>query len=198
MSSRLLLAGVLVILFWSGIGPYDRFLWLQEVAPVLIGIPILVATRHTFPLTPIACSLTAFFMAILVVGGHYSYARVPIGFAFQEAFDLSRNHYDRFGHFFQGVIPAVLVRELLLRKTPLRPGGWLFFLVLCVPLAVSASYELLEWLTSVLQDGAADFLGSQGDIWDAQWDMFLALQGALLFQILLGRVHDRQLARLRT
>ncbi len=196
MSARLLLAAVLALLAWSGVGPYDRFLWFQEVAAVLIGVPILVATRRTFPLTPLAYALTAFFMAILIVGGHYSYARVPIGFTFQEAFDLSRNHYDRFGHFFQGVIPAVLTRELLLRKTPLQPGGWLFFLVLCVPLAVSASYELIEWLSAVLQGGAADFLGSQGDIWDAQWDMFLALLGALLFQVVLSRLHDRQMARL--
>jgi putative membrane protein len=134
---------------------------------------------------------------ILIVGGHYTYAWVPVGFWFQELFDLSRNHYDRLGHLAQGFVPAILAREILLRTSPLESGKWLFFLVVSVCLAFSAFYELIEWWTALIGGGSADdFLGSQGDVWDAQWDMFLALIGAITSQLLLSGWHDRALARL--
>ena len=134
---------------------------------------------------------------ILAVGGHWTYARVPLGLWMQEAFGLARNHYDRLGHFAQGFVPAVAVREILLRRTPLRQGGWLFFLVFSVCLAISAGYEFVEWWSALVAGGAATaFLGTQGDVWDTQWDMLLAAFGAVAAQLALGRIHDRQLTRL--
>ncbi len=184
-------------LVWSGALPSDRFTWLLEVAPVLIGVPILVATYRRFPLTPLAYRLILLHALILMVGGHYTYAKVPLGFWMRDAFGLARNHYDRIGHFAQGFVPAIVAREVLLRKTPLRPGAWLFSLVTCVCLAISASYELVEWGTAIATGSRAEaFLGTQGDPWDTQWDMFFALIGALLSQLLLSRLHERQLARL--
>lgn len=200
MGSRepvVLLGLVTVALVVSGIGPVDRTTWWLEVAPVLIGAPILVLTARRFPLTPLLYRLLALHALILVVGGHYTYAKVPVGFWVQEAFGFARNHYDRLGHLAQGFVPAILAREILLRTSPLVPGRWLFFLVTCVCLAFSAFYEMLEWWAAVLGGHAADaFLGTQGDPWDTQWDMFLALCGAVAAQLLLGRVHDRALARM--
>jgi putative membrane protein len=195
----LVLLGLTVAaLIASGIGPYDRATWYLEVAPVVIGGGILIATYRRFPLTPLLYRLIFLHALVLILGGHYTYARVPVGFWVQDLLDLARNHYDRFAHFVQGFVPAVLAREILLRRTPLRPGGWLFFLVVCVCLAFSATYELGEWLAAVLGGSAADeFLGTQGDVWDTQWDMFMALLGALTAQLVLGRVHDRELARVR-
>jgi putative membrane protein len=188
------LAGVVV----SGITPYDRTTWWLEVAPVLIGAPILVATYRRFRFTPMLYRLLCLHALILCLGGHYTYARVPIGFWAQEMFGLARNHYDRLGHFAQGFVPALLTREILLRTSPLRPGRWLFFLVGCVALAISAVYEFVEWWAALLGgESAAAFLGTQGDQWDTQWDMFLALCGAIAAQLLLGRLQDRQLERLR-
>ena len=193
----LLLAAVAAVLAWSGVAPYERGTWLLEVAPVLLGAPILVATRRRFPLSALAYRLLALHALVLMVGGHYTYARVPLGFAVQDALDLSRNPYDRLGHFAQGFVPAIVAREVLLRASPLRRGRWLFFLVGCVCLAISASYELLEWWAALLGGEAAEsFLGTQGDPWDTQWDMFLALCGAVAAQLLLARAHDRSLARL--
>jgi putative membrane protein len=195
--ARLWVAAAGLGLLWSGIGPYDRTTWWLEVFPVLLGAPLILASARRFPLTPLLYGLLLAHAAILMVGGHYSYARVPLGFWVQDAFDLARNHYDRLGHFAQGFVPAILAREVLLRRTPLRRGGWLFFLVLATCLAVSAFYELLEWGSAVVGgEAAADFLGTQGDPWDTQWDMFLAALGAIASQLALGRVHDRQLARL--
>jgi putative membrane protein len=192
-----LLVAVVAALIWSGIRPHDRYTWLLEVAPVLIGVPILIATRRRFPLTPLLYRLLFLHALVLIVGGKYTYAQVPAGFWVQEAFGLARNHYDRLGHLAQGFVPAMLARELLRRSTPLQPGGWLFFLITCVALAFSAFYELIEWWTALASGSAADaFLGTQGDVWDTQWDMFLALVGALSAQLLLTRVHERQLARL--
>lgn len=189
----LALAGVVV----SGIGPYERHTWWMEVAPVLIGAPILVATYRRFPLTPLAYRLLCVHTMILCLGGHYTYARVPLGFWVQELFDLSRNHYDRLGHFAQGFVPAIVAREVLLRTSPLRPGRWLFFLVCCVCLAFSAVYEFVEWWAALLGgESAAAFLGTQGDQWDTQWDMFLALIGAIVAQLTLSRVHDRELQQM--
>lgn len=190
----LLLAAVLAVLAWSGIAPKERGTWLMEVAPVLVVLPLLIATRRRFPLTPLLYVLIALHAVVLCVGGHYTYAEVPAGFWFRDLLGLSRNHYDRLGHLFQGFVPALVARELLLRHTPLRPGGWLFTLGISVALAVSALYELVEWLAAViLGQGADAFLGTQGDPWDTQLDMFMALLGAIAAQLLLARLHDRQL-----
>ncbi|MET8758464.1 DUF2238 domain-containing protein [Lentzea sp. NPDC004782] len=191
-----LLALTAIALVASGINPYSRTTWYLEVTPVVIGAAVLITTYRRFPLTPLLYRLIFVHALVLILGGHYTYARVPPGFWLQDLLDLARNHYDRFGHFVQGFVPAILAREILLRKTPLRPGGWLLVLVTCVCLAFSATYELIEWWSAVLGGTAADdFLGTQGDVWDTQWDMFLALLGALTAQLTLAGVHDRQLAR---
>jgi putative membrane protein len=191
-----LLAGVLALLALSGIAPQtDRLTWLLETAPVMIGAVLLVATWRRFPLTPLLSGLIAAHAVILIVGGYWSYSEVPLFNWLRDGFDWTRNHYDRVGHLAQGFVPAILAREILLRRSPLRPGKWLFFLVLCVCLAFSAFYELVEWWSSVLLgDGATAFLGTQGDSWDTQWDMWLALLGATASLLLLSGVHDRQLA----
>jgi putative membrane protein len=189
-----LLAAAAVLLAWSAVRPHDYFTWLLEVAPILIGVPVLVATYRRFPLTPLLNRLVFVHAVILMVGGHYTYAEVPFGFWMRDAFGFARNHYDRIGHFAQGFVPAILARELLVRRGVVRPGGWLFFIVTCVCLAFSAFYELIEWWTALLTGSAATaFLGTQGDQWDTQWDMFLALVGALTSQLLLRRIHDRQM-----
>lgn len=184
-------------LIWSYIGAFDPGVWLMEVFPVLVAIPLLAATRQRFPLTTLVYVLIAVHAWVLMIGGHYTYARVPLGFWMQEAFELSRNHYDRIGHLAQGFIPAMIAREILLRQTPLKPGGWLFTLVTAVCLAVSAIYEFIEWGAAVaLGAGADEFLATQGDAFDTQADMLMAMIGAMLAQALLARWHDRQLAAL--
>jgi len=191
----ILLAAGLVLLAISGVHPRDRFTWVLEVAPIFIAVPVLVATARRFPLTPLAYRLIFLHALILMVGGHYTYAEVPLGFWVRDLLGLSRNHYDRLGHFAQGFVPAILAREVLRRKLGLPPGRWLFFLVTCICLAGSAAYELVEWLTAVATGSAATaFLGTQGDVWDTQWDMFIALVGAITSQLLLSRAHDRELA----
>jgi putative membrane protein len=192
------LAAVTVLaLVASGIAPYDRATWWMEVAPVLVGLPLLVATRRRFPLTTMAYVLLTVHAVILVVGGRYTYARVPLGDWARDAFGLARNPYDRLGHLAQGFVPAIVARELLLRTTPLRRGGWLFTLVSALCLAVSAVYELLEWATAVVAGGGAvEFLGTQGDVWDAQADMACAWIGATVALWTLARAHDRQLRAL--
>jgi putative membrane protein len=191
----LVLAAVALVV--SGIGPRERGTWLMEVAPVLIAAPLLWFTWRPFRLTPLAYRLIFLHALILMLGGHYTYAHVPLGFWLQDLFDLARNPYDRIGHFAQGFIPAIVVREILLRRSPLQPGKWLFFIVSCVCLAISACYEFIEWWAAlILGQGAQEFLGTQGDPWDTQWDMFMALAGAVTAQLVLSRVHDRQLARL--
>ena len=190
-----LLAIVAVALVVSGIRPNDRLTWLLEVLPVLIAAPLLAATWRRFPLTPLAYWLIGIHALVLILGGHYTYARVPLGFWLQDLFDLSRNHYDRIGHFMQGFGPAIIVRELLIRTSPLAPGKWLFTLVLFSVLGVSATYEFTEWWAALAGGEAAGaFLGTQGDPWDTQWDMFLAGCGAIASQLLLSSWHDRQLA----
>jgi putative membrane protein len=194
---RILLALALACLAISRVDAAEPGTWVLEVAPIFIAVPILVATARRFPLTPLAYRLLFVHALILMVGGHYTYAKVPLGFWVQDALHLGRNHYDRLGHFAQGFVPAIIAREVLVRRSPLRPGKWLFFLVVCVCLAVSATYELVEWLAAVLGGSSADaFLGTQGDVWDTQWDMFMALVGALCALVLLSREHDRELARL--
>jgi putative membrane protein len=192
-----LLALWVLALAVSAIGPYDRLTWFMEVAPVIVAIPLLVATRRRFPLTPLLYALIFAHGLILILGGHYTYARVPLGFWIQDAFDFARNHYDRIGHFAQGFIPAVLAREILLRRTALRPGHMLFYLVVSVALAFSAFYELIEWWAAVaLDQDAEQFLATQGDVWDSQWDMFMAMLGAIVALVTLSGVHDGQLGSL--
>ena len=193
----ILLVLTIVALAVSRVGALEPGTWVLEVFPIFIALPVLVATARRFPLTPLAYRLLFVHALILMVGGHYTYAKVPLGFWVQDAFGLARNHYDRLGHLAQGFVPAMLTREVLLRRSPLQRGKWLAFLVVCVCLALSATYELIEWLTAVLGGSAADaFLGTQGDVWDTQWDMFMALVGAISALLLLSRVHDRQLARI--
>jgi putative membrane protein len=192
-----LLAAVLLVLVWSGIGPYDRYTWFLEVTPVLIALPLLGFTYFRFRLTTLLYALIAAHAVILLVGGHYTYARVPLFDWLRDALGLERNHYDRVGHFAQGFVPAMITREILLRTTPLKRGRMLFFLVVCVCLAISAVYELIEWIAAELAgDAAADFLGTQGDPWDTQKDMALAGVGAVTAQLALRRAHDRALVRL--
>jgi putative membrane protein len=192
----LLLAGA-VLLVLSGIGPHDRPTWWLEVAPILIAVPILVLTARRFPLTPLAYRLIFVHALILMLGGHYTYAEVPAGAWMEDVLGLARNPYDRLGHFAQGFVPAIVVREVLIRRSPLRPGKWLTLLVLAVCLAISALYELVEWWAALIGGESADaFLGTQGDQWDTQWDMFVALLGAVTALLVLSRPHDRQIMRL--
>ena len=192
-----LLLLVLSVLTWSGVQPADRLTWWLEVAPVFIALAILLPSRRRFPLTDLAYTLIAFHAVILMIGGKYTYAEVPLFNWIRDTFHQTRNHYDRVGHFVQGFVPALVMRELLLRTSPLRPGRWLFATVSAFCLAVSALYELIEWQSAVhLGGGATAFLGTQGDLWDTQSDMALALLGSLVSQIVWGRYHDRQLARL--
>ena len=192
-----LLAGTLAVLVWSGIRPFDYPTWLLEALPVLVGIPLLLATRRRFPFTPLVCALMAGHMCILAVGGHYTYARVPAGDWLRDWLDLSRNHYDRLGHFAQGFVPAMIARELFIRLRVVPSPAWRNFLTVCVCMTISALYELIEWCSAiVLGEGSTDFLGTQGDVWDAQKDMALALVGAVCALVSLGRWHDAQLRRL--
>ena len=192
-----LLASVLLALLISGLHPYDRPTWLMETLPVMIAAPILIASQQRFPLTRLLYVLIAIHALILIAGGAYTYARVPLGFWLQETLSFERNPYDRIGHFFQGLVPALVAREILLRLGYVRSRAMAGFLALCVAMTVSACYELIEWAAALaLGQGADDFLGTQGDVWDTQWDMFMALIGALTGIFLLARLHDRQIARL--
>lgn len=177
--------------------PAGRQSWLLEMAPAIIGYVALGATYGRFPMSTMVYWFVFVHTFILMYGGIYTYAETPLGNWAQEAFDLGRNHYDRVGHFAMGFFPAIVVREVLLRNTPLRRGGWFFFIICSVVLAIAAFWELVEWWTTlvVASDVGAAFLGSQGDIWDAQWDMFLALVGALVSLPLFSARHDRSLAR---
>ncbi len=192
----ILLAIVVIVFVWSGIRPHDRFTWMLEVFPVIIGFPILIYTYPRFRFTPLVYTLMAVHAVILMVGGKYTYAEVPLGFRLQEWLGLARNHYDRLGHFAQGFVPAMVAREVLIRRSPLSRTRWLPFLVICICLAISALYELIEFWTALATGEAAEaFLGTQGDTWDTQWDMMLALIGAIVSLGLLSRWHDRQLQR---
>ncbi len=185
------------IIVWSGIGPKDRGVWWLEVAPAIAVIPLLWFTLERFPLTGLLYTLIGVHGAVLCYGGHTTYAEAPLGFWLQDVFGFERNNYDRIGHIAQGFIPAIAAREVYLRLTPLERGGWLNFLVVCTCLAISAFYEMIEWWVALLSEQAAEsFLATQGDVWDTQWDMFLALMGAIAALLLLSRIHDRQLAAL--
>lgn len=182
---------------WSAIRPYNYFIWFLEVFPAIIALPVLWCTYRKFPLTTLLYSLILLHATVLIVGAHYTYAEVPLFNGLRDAFDLSRNYYDRVGHFVQGFVPAMIAREILIRKQIVHGKGWLFFVICCICLSISAVYEFIEWWVAVASGTAADaFLGTQGDVWDTQWDMFLALVGAICAQLILSKIHDRQLERL--
>jgi putative membrane protein len=192
-----LLAVGVVALVVSAIGAESIGTWFLEVLAALIGAVILVVTYRRFPLSPLVYRLILIHSLILMIGGHWTYAEVPAGDWVRDTLGLTRNPYDRLGHFAQGFVPAIVAREVLLRRTPLRPGGWLAALVICVVMAVSATWELFEWLSAVVGGSSADdFLGTQGDVWDTQWDMFMAGVGAITSLLLLSRLHNRQLRHL--
>lgn len=187
-----LLAFLAVVYAISGWNPSDMATWWMEVAPVFLAVPVIISIEQRIGLTSLSLRLLAFEAVLVAVGAHYTYAHVPLGFWVSDLVGWERNHYDRFGHFMQGVVPALVVRELLLRTSPLRPGKWLFALVSASCLAMSAIYEFVEWGAAVVfADGATEFLGTQGDAWDSQWDMLLALIGSILAQIVLSPTHDR-------
>lgn len=187
---------MLAVLAWSGIAPHDRLTWWLEVSPTIAGLLALAMTWRRFRFTDLALTLIALHMIILCVGGKYTYALVPLGDWMRDTFHLARNPYDRLGHLAQGFVPAVIAREIILRLGVLARRGWLPFLVVCICLAVSATYELVEWLVALTSKEAADsFLGAQGDPWDTQADMALALVGACAALLMLRRWHDAQLAR---
>lgn len=191
-----LLVGALVV---SGLRPFDRMTWALEVFPVVIVLPLLYATHRRFPLTTLLYGLIFLHALVLILGGTYSYARVPLGFYLSDLLEISRNPYDKIGHFFQGLVPALAAREILLRGNLVRRGKMLVFLILCVVLAISAAYELLEWASAlILGQGAEEFLGTQGDPWDTQSDMLFAFIGGSTTLILFSAWHDRQLHRLQT
>ncbi len=200
MQLRCLQLGSLALiaaLIASGIHPFDRSTWLMEVLPVIIVLPLLWASYRRYPLTALLYSLIFLHALVLIVGGAYSYARVPLGFEIAQWLGLDRNPYDKIGHFMQGFVPAIAVREILLRGAYVRGSNMLAFLVICVVLAISASYELIEWAAALwMGQGADDFLGTQGYEWDTQSDMWFALLGGISALLLLPRWHDRFLARL--
>ncbi|MGB5885866.1 MAG: DUF2238 domain-containing protein [Acinetobacter venetianus] len=195
VSAVVILVGLLII---SGLEPYDRITWLMEVIPVLIAIPVLFASFNKFPLTNLLYSLIFLHAIVLILGGTYTYARVPLGFEIAEWFNLDRNPYDKIGHFMQGFVPAIVAREILLRNQILTKGKMLAFIVICIVLAISAMYELIEWAAALLMgQGAEEFLGTQGYEWDTQSDMFFALIGGISALLFLSKWHDQQIEKLR-
>ncbi len=184
-------------LVWSGINPKDYPTWGLEVAPAVIGFVVLAATRRRFPLTPLVYILILFHCLILMVGGHYTYAEVPLFDWVRDTFNLARNNYDKVGHFVQGFVPAIIAREILVRNAIVTARGWMPFIIVCVCLAISAFYELIEWWVAIFSgESAAAFLGTQGYIWDTQSDMMYAMVGAVLALLSLSRLHDAQLRKL--
>ncbi len=194
MRRAIWLAVIFGVLIWSGINPKDQLTWLLEVLPVLVALPVLYLTRERFPLTTLTYVLILVHAVILMIGGHYTYAEVPIGDWFREAFDGTRNNYDKLGHLAQGFIPAIVARELAIRLAIFSSRAWMNFFVVSLCLAISALYELVEWWVALVSKEAADsFLGAQGYVWDTQSDMALALLGAIAALVLLGSLHDKQL-----
>ncbi|MCM1958841.1 DUF2238 domain-containing protein [Acinetobacter modestus] len=188
---------LILLLLLSGLQPYDRATWLMEVVPVLVVLPILFATYSRFPLTNLLYSLIFLHAIVLIVGGAYTYARVPLGFEIAQWFSLDRNPYDKIGHFMQGFVPAIAAREILIRHQILAKGKMLSFIVICIVLAISATYELIEWAAALaLGQGAQEFLGTQGYEWDTQSDMFFALIGAIAALLFLSKWHNQQLNKL--
>ena len=194
-----LLATGLVVLAWSAWHPVSYFIWFLEVVPAIVGALVLIAIYPRFKFTDLVYVLVLIHAIILMIGGHYTYAEMPLFNWLRDEFHLARNHYDRVGHLAQGFVPAMIAREVLIRRSPLKPGKWLFFLVTCFCLALSAFYEFIEWWVAIATGEAATaFLATQGDIWDTQWDMFLAFIGAIAAQLLLSRWQDRQLGSMRS
>jgi len=192
-------AALICFLVWSGFRPYDRLTWFMQVLPVIVALPLMWATRRRFPLTDILFACIFVHCCVLMLGGAYTYARVPMGFALQDWLGTDRNPYDKIGHFMQGFAPALVAREILIRGAYVRGRRMLAFLVVCVVMAVSATYELIEWAAALaLGQGADEFLGTQGDPWDTQSDMFLALIGAVSALVLFSRRHDREIAELQS
>ncbi len=192
------LAAFFAVLAWSAISPHDYPTWWLEVTPALAALVILALTRKRFPLTTLSYTLILIHAVILMIGGHYTYAEVPVGEWLQDLLQGERNNYDKLGHLAQGFVPAIIARELLIRHAVVMRAGWLFFIVVCICLAISAFYELIEWWVALLSGESADaFLGTQGYIWDTQSDMFLALVGASAAQLLFARLHDQQIHKLR-
>lgn len=186
----------MTVLIWSGINPHDYPTWILEVVPAIAGILILGYTYQKFPLTGILYILILIHCVILMVGGHYTYAEVPLFDTFAEMFNSQRNNYDKLGHFTQGFVPAMIAREILLRHSVVKSRKWMNFLIICIALAISAFYELIEWCVALLSDSAAEsFLGTQGYVWDTQSDMAWALFGAIIALSLLSKIHDRQLSK---
>ncbi|MGO3182780.1 MAG: DUF2238 domain-containing protein [Aequorivita sp.] len=189
---------LIALLIWSGINPKEYFTWFLEVSPAVIGILILLFTFKKFRFTNLVYLLIFFHCAILIVGGHYTYAEVPLFDWIRDTFDQSRNNYDKLGHFVQGFVPAMIARELLIPKKVILKKSWLPFIVVCIALAISAAYELIEWAVSVLSgEGGDSFLGTQGYIWDTQSDMLLALIGAIIALLTLSKIHDKQLSKFK-
>ncbi len=198
MMRNLWLVIFFAVLLWSVIEPKDLFTWFLEVFPALIALVVLAKTRHSFPLTPLLYQLILLHAIILMVGGHYTYAEVPLFDWFKEWFGATRNNYDKLGHLAQGFVPALVARELVIRKQIIRGRGWQHFFCVCTCLAISAVYELLEWGVAIATgEGAEAFLGTQGYEWDTQSDMFYALIGAITALLTLSRYHDRQLAQFK-
>lgn len=189
---------LIVLLALSGFNPHDRATWFLEIFPVMIALPVLWATYARFPLTTLLYVLIFVHALVLMLGGAYTYAEVPLGFQLQDFLGLSRNPYDKIGHFFQGFVPAIVAREILVRGTFVRGGKMLAFIIVCIVLAISATYELIEWWVALaIGQGADQFLGTQGDPWDTQSDMFFALMGAVTALLVLSRAHDRQMRQLK-
>jgi putative membrane protein len=189
----------LAVLVWSGIAPQDTVTWFEEVFPALVGGVVLLFTRRSFPLTPLVYILILVHCIILMIGGHYTYAEVPLFDWIRDVTGGTRNNFDKVGHFAQGFVPAMIAREILLRKNVIPGAGWRNFFIVCFCLAFSALYELIEWWVALLSSsGAEAFLGTQGYVWDTQSDMFLALVGAIAALFLLGKTHDNQLATLKS
>jgi putative membrane protein len=190
-----LLISLAAVFLWSAIEPLDRFTWFLEVLPAIIGVAVLLYAYPRFRFTNLAYGLIWVHAVILLVGGHYTYAEMPLFNWLRDTFALERNYYDRLGHFAQGFIPAIIAREVLIRTSPLKGSRWLGFLVVCFCLAFSAFYELLEFAVALVTGTAAEaFLATQGDVWDTQWDMLLALIGSITSLAVLSRYHDKQLA----
>jgi len=182
------------VLFWSAINPKDYFTWFLEVFPALIGLMVLAWTEKSFPLTPLLYILILVHSTVLMVGGHYTYAEVPLFDSIKELFDMERNNYDKVGHFMQGFVPAMVAREIFIRKEVINGKGWMNFLIVCFVLAFSAFYELIEWaVAESTGEGAEAFLGTQGYVWDTQSDMAWALFGSIMALLLLSKTHDKLL-----
>ena len=194
MLARVLLAAYVAVLVWSAVRPHDYFTWLMEVFPALIGIAIVIWIQRRAGITPLLLVLLTLHAMILMVGGHYTYAAVPLGRWMEHWFGWARNDYDRIGHFAQGFVPALAAREIFIRRNVVRSRGWMFAIIVLVCLGISAAYELLEWSTAIGMGARADdFLGTQGDPWDTQEDMATALAGAITALVLMPRLHDRQI-----